>query len=313
MDDINLYNGDCLEVMCKLIESGVKVDAIITDPPYGTVKGMVLKGQTKKTTHWDTKLDIKELNKRFNLLLREKGVLIMFSQEPYTSEMVTNADKNIPFSYRMIWLKSHFASPLCAKKAPVNYYEDINVFFKKYDIHMENPLRRYFGEVLKYIDKPLKKINEDLGHRKAEHSFYISSTQFKLMTEEVYSELMEVYDLNGMEGYREYEELRMTNKNYSVVFNLYGEKKKSNVLQYKKDYSGIHPTQKPVLLMEDLIKTYTNEGDLVLDFTMGSGTTMVACKNLNRKGIGIELDEGYFNIAKDRVDKAVQGSSLGLN
>ena len=57
--------------------------------------------------------------------------------------------------------------------------------------------------------------------------------------------------------------------------------------------------------MEYLIKTYTNENDLVLDFTMGSGTTMVACKNLNRKGIGIELDEGYYNIAKDRVEKAV--------
>tara|TARA_R110002012_G_scaffold91424_4_gene222634 strand:- start:3585 stop:4304 length:720 start_codon:yes stop_codon:yes gene_type:complete len=62
-----------------------------------------------------------------------------------------------------------------------------------------------------------------------------------------------------------------------------------------------HPTQKPVALMEYLISTYTNEGEVVLDFTMGSGTTGVACKNLNRKFIGIELDENYFNIAKDRI------------
>lgn len=62
-----------------------------------------------------------------------------------------------------------------------------------------------------------------------------------------------------------------------------------------------HPTQKPVALMEYLIKTYTNEGETVLDFTMGSGTTGVACKNLNRNFIGIELDGGYFNIAKERI------------
>ena len=63
-----------------------------------------------------------------------------------------------------------------------------------------------------------------------------------------------------------------------------------------------HPTQKPVDLLEYLIKTYTNEGDLVLDFTMGSGSTGVACLNTNRKFIGIELDENYFNIAKDRIE-----------
>ena len=63
----------------------------------------------------------------------------------------------------------------------------------------------------------------------------------------------------------------------------------------------VHPTQKPPALMEYLIKTYTNENETVLDFTMGSGSTGVACKNLNRKFIGIELDENYFNIAKNRI------------
>ena len=65
---------------------------------------------------------------------------------------------------------------------------------------------------------------------------------------------------------------------------------------------GSHPTQKPVALMEYLIKTYTNEGELVLDFTMGSGTTGVACKNLGRDFIGIELDEHYFDVAKERIN-----------
>ena len=68
-----------------------------------------------------------------------------------------------------------------------------------------------------------------------------------------------------------------------------------------------HPTQKPLALIEYLVNTYTNEGDTVLDFTMGSGTTGVACKNLNRNFIGIELDENYYKIAKERIENVVHG------
>ena len=71
----------------------------------------------------------------------------------------------------------------------------------------------------------------------------------------------------------------------------------------------LHPTQKPVELMEYLIKTYTNENELVLDFTCGSGSTLVGCLNTNRRGIGIELDEGYFNISKERIEK-VRGETI---
>ena len=77
----------------------------------------------------------------------------------------------------------------------------------------------------------------------------------------------------------------------------------TQILEFSKD-KGFHPTQKPVALMEYLIRTYTNENETVLDFTMGSGTTGVACANTNRKFIGIELDKGYFDIAKDRIEKA---------
>ena len=72
----------------------------------------------------------------------------------------------------------------------------------------------------------------------------------------------------------------------------------------------IHPTQKPVALMEYLIKTYTNENETVLDFTMGSGTTGVACKNLNRHFIGIEKDEKYFKIAEERINQPFQPKLL---
>ena len=76
-----------------------------------------------------------------------------------------------------------------------------------------------------------------------------------------------------------------------------------NLIKFNRDKDKIHPTQKPVALMEYLIKTYTNENDLVLDFTMGSGTTGVACQNTNRKFIGIELQEDYFDIAVKRMQE----------
>lgn len=76
------------------------------------------------------------------------------------------------------------------------------------------------------------------------------------------------------------------------------------VLEIPSEGKTVHPTQKPVALMEYLIKTYTNEGETVLDFTMGSGTTGVACANLNRNFVGIEKDEKYFEIALNRIEKA---------
>ena len=79
-----------------------------------------------------------------------------------------------------------------------------------------------------------------------------------------------------------------------------------NLLEYSKDKPSVHPTQKPVALLEYLIKTYTNENETVLDFTMGSGSTMVACVNTKRKGIGIELDETYYKLAKKRVEEKIK-------
>ena len=119
--------------------------------------------------------------------------------------------------------------------------------------------------------------------------------------------MIEMYNIDKMEGFLKYEILKEQENKFKEetksTFNLWeGKKYKSNILKYKKDYTGHHPTQKPVLLLEDLIKTFSNEGDLVVDLTMGSGSTGVACKNTNRDFIGIELDEKYFNIAKDRIN-----------
>jgi site-specific DNA-methyltransferase (adenine-specific) len=87
-----------------------------------------------------------------------------------------------------------------------------------------------------------------------------------------------------------------------VITDNQGLRYPKTILKFSPDKNKIHPTQKPVALLEYLIKTYTNENDTVLDFTMGSGSTGVACKNLNRDFIGIELDQEYFKIAKERIE-----------
>src|SRR5690606_17960938 len=158
--------------------------------------------------------------------------------------------------------------------------------------------------------------------RKAEHSFYITSTQFSLCTEETYNELINIYGIDRMDGFIPYEKLREIDRKtkdeyFPSVFNLWqGGKHKSNILRYKKDYDGYHPTQKPVALLEDLIRTYSNEGDLVVDLTMGSGSTGVAAVKAGRRFIGIELADEYFDIAERRISetithaKAIKGDTL---
>jgi len=303
---MKLMQGDCLERM-KEIESG-SVDAIICDPPYGTVKGVgdgdVSHGMKGKT-QWDTPIKHEAMLNECNRILRMNGCLILFSQDPYTAKLTTEMHGNLPFSYRLTWLKDHFANSLIAKKAPVNYTEDICVFFKKYDTLAQHPIRTYSKKIMEHIGKNLKEINIDLGHRRSEHFFYVESTQFGLCTFTTYREIVDLYKLESTDFFLPFKDLEEENRRFNRRFNLpTGKKFKSNVLQFKKEYRGEHPTQKPVLLLEDLVKTYTNEGETVLDFTMGSGTAGVACANLNRDFIGIEMDEGYFNIAQERIEKA---------
>ncbi len=297
---IRLMLGDCLEKM-KEIPDG-SVDLVLTDPPYGTMKGAGLDGWHDGKTDWDSTIETSAMLGQCNRILRTNGALILFSQEPYTSHLITNAHGNIPFSYRMVWLKDHFANSLIAKKAPVNYTEDVCVFFKKYDTLAQHPLRDYAMRVLAHCGGSLKAVNAALGHRRAEHFFYIESTQFGLCTESTYRELCDLYGIQGQEWFKPYAELKEIDRRFSRRFNLpEGQKFKPNVLRYKKDYDGFHPTQKPVALLADLIETYSNEGDTVLDFTMGSGSTGVACVKTKRDFIGIELDEGYFKIAEQRI------------
>ena len=293
MKKFELWHGDCLELM-KNIPDG-SVDLVLTDPPYGTMKGAALDGWKNQTTEWDTAIDPLNIFEQISRVLRPNGKAVLFSQEPYTSRLITSSIPSLPFAYRAMWYKNVHANALLAKSAMVSRYEDICIF----------SCSKGGGEVAEYMKSELeksgltvKKINEMLGTSTMASHYFRAGCQFVLPTKEKYEKLQTT-------GFwqRPYDELK---EKTMPVFNLWqGGKSKSNVLEYKKDNDGYHPTQKPVALLEDLIQTYSNEGDTVLDFTAGSGSTGVACVNTNRRFIGIELDEGYFNIAKKRIEEAV--------
>jgi len=322
-----LFFGDCL-IESDKIESG-SVDLILTDLPYGTIKNAPKNWtvNNNKAHEWDDVIPTEKVMEIANRILRKNGKMVLFSQEPFTTQLINEAIPNVPFNYRMIWEKDTFANALSAKKAPVSYYEDVLVFSKNHEFEGLHPLRPYFKKIMDFIGLNLKQINERLGHRRAEHAFYVTpkqaiikevgqkadhvtrigSSQFSLCTEKTYKELIEVFGIDEMEGFKNFSELKEIDdqfkKEFASTFNLWeGKKYKGNILKYKKDYNGYHPTQKPILLLEDLIKTFSNEGNLVVDLTMGSGSTGVACKNTNRSFIGIEKDENYFKIAEQRIN-----------
>lgn len=306
IDNLWLMHGDCLERM-KEIPDG-SVDMVLTDPPYGTVKGVAdgdVNHGMKGRTSWDVKLNTAVMLDECNRILRPNGALVMFAQDPYTSELITQTHVNLPFSYRYTWLKDHFANALIAKKAPVNYTEDVLVFFRKYEDKRGHPMQGVFKSELDRVGLSVRDVIEKLGTTHASH-FFSEGKQFRVPNAEYLKGLQSL----GMCEELTIDEIQATQKAFindfksvnPVVFNLPSDSKyKSNVLEYRKDYTGHHPTQKPVALLEDLINTYTNQGGTVLDFTMGSGSTGVACMNTGRRFTGIELDADYYDIAVNRI------------
>lgn len=249
-------------------------------------------------------IDTEKMFQEIARVLRPNGKAVLFSQEPYTSHIITSQIPSLPFSYRAVWVKNVFGNKFTCNKAMVNLFEDVCIFSKQaYDDLKIHPLRKYFlDEKQKCGNVDFRKI---LGNGMASH-YFTNGTQFALPTRENYEKLQ----ATGCFA-RDWDELKQIdeqfNEKFRSVFNLWqGGKSKSNVLEYKKDNDGYHPTQKPVALLEDLIQTYSNEGNTVLDFTMGSGSTGVACVNTGRKFIGIELDQGYFDIAKERIEKSIR-------
>ena len=248
---IDLYNDDCLEIMDSLIEKGMIVDAIITDPPYGTT-----------ACKWDNIIPFDKMWERLNKLIKPNGAIVLFGSEPFSSALRMSNIKN--YKYDWIWEKNSTSGFALAKKQPMRNHENISIFY------MKQPTYNYVKEKRKMNQNSQKRMNYDFTSKKGNNVINNGIKKVQYIPESIelaYPKTVKFFE---------------------------------NIPNNSKD--RFHPTQKPVALMEYLIKTYTNENETVLDFTMGSGTTGVACKNLKRNFIGIELDEKYFKIAKDRIN-----------
>ena len=249
MENINLYKGDCLEVMDKLIEQGIKVDAIITDPPYGTT-----------ACSWDSVIPFPDMWERLNKLIKPNGAIVLFGSEPFSSALRMSNIKQ--YKYDWVWNKLYGTNIYDANKKPMKYHEIISVFYSKQPTYNKQMI-------------PAKKENQ----RDRNKNFK------KEVKNTVYGNQKEYRKGCSNDSFR--------NPNTILEY--------SNQAKELHRTKRLHPTQKPVALMEYLIKTYTNEGETVLDFTMGSGSTGVACVNTNRKFIGIEKEKQYYDVAVRRL------------
>jgi len=248
---VDLFNGECLEVMDKLIDDGVVVDAIITDPPYGTT-----------ACKWDSVIPFDEMWLRLNKLIKPNGAVVLFGSEPFSSALRMSNIKN--YKYDWIWKKSRASGFTNAKLKPLKDVEVISVFSDGNTANGSENNMNYYPQGLLDCDKIYKRPSSNVTYNGVS-PIRANSHKERIIKKENYPrQIIE----------------------FGVVHNV-----------------GLHhPTQKPVKLMEYLIKTYTNEDELVLDFTMGSGTTGVAAVQTGRNFMGIEMNKDYYEIAKDRIN-----------
>lgn len=211
---------------------------------------------------WDNIIPFEPMWSELKRVRKDKTAIVLFGSEPFSSSLRMSNIKE--FKYDWIWDKVQPTGQLTAKIMPMKLHEILSVFY------LEQPnYNRQFSD----RDKKDIRIN---AIRNKENQTNKTSMDHVGGVKNSYAS--------------DYDPTKVNPK---------------SIIRYSKQPTrtkNLHPTQKPVALLEYLIKTYTNEGDTVLDFTMGSGSTGVAAKNLNRNFIGIEKDDNYFEIARTRID-----------
>ena len=235
---------------------------LMKDIPDGSID-MILCDLPYGTTacKWDTVIPFEPLWEQYNRVIKNNGAIVLFGAEPFSTEL---RHSNLQmFKYDWIWIKNNAVGFVNAKLKPMNKHEIISVFSKGKTSNGNINNMVYFPQGLVPYGKEVRS-----GNKKGKDNTYWRPS---------------MKSSNGGGYIQQY-------TNYPTT-----------VLNFDKVQKAVHPTQKPVELLEYLIKTYTNEGDTVLDNCMGSGSTGVACVNTNRNFIGIELDENYFKIAKERI------------
>jgi len=217
---------------------------------------------------WDTIIDIKDLWVHYKRIVKKpSGVILLFGQQPFTSMLISSNYEW--FKYNLIWKKNKTTQFLLANYRPMKCTEDICVFSQggAAAASRKKGNMTYNPQGLTPVDIKKKNSAQRIG-KMLNQSHHLGPNN-KLIS----------------------------NTEYSQKFTNYP----NELLEFDIEYDTIHETQKPVKLIEYLIKTYSNEGDTVLDNTMGSGTTGIGCVNTNRKFIGIEMENKYFKLSKHRI------------
>lgn len=217
---------------------------------------------------WDKIIPFKEMWELIDKLIVNNGAIILFGNEPFSSQL--RCSKLEWYRYDWKWLKNNTTGFANANYRPMRKYEDVMVFSKANASAggKDNPMKYYPQDLIE-----VNKVKQNTSKRQGLVSYANNNMDKNNI-------LMQ----DGTEYIQKY-------TNYPA-----------NVLQFDVETERVHPTQKPVKLMEYLIKTYTQEGETVLDFCMGSGSTGVACKNLNREFIGIEKDNEYYKKSLIRLN-----------
>lgn len=221
---------------------------------------------------WDKQLDSFKLWGGIDRIIKDNSAIVFFGNEPFSSLLRTS--KLEWYRYDWKWLKNNCTGFANANYRPMRKYEDIMIFSKA------NASAGGKANAMVYHPQGVIKINKKKKNTSKRQGLI-------------------AYQNNNL---KEFNQMLQDGTEYTQKYTNYP----SNLLEADVETERFHPTQKPIALLEYLIKTYTSENEIVLDLTMGSGSTGVACMNLNRKFIGIELDEKYFNIAKERIEKAEQ-------
>ena len=224
---------------------------------------------------WDTIIDMNKLWVHYKRIIKKpSGVILLFGQQPFTSILVSSNYEW--FKYNIIWKKNKTTQFLLANYRPMKCTEDICVFSKGGAAAASKKTGNMTYNPQNLIPVDIKKRNSKERIGKMLNQPHHLGPNNKLTS----------------------------NSEYSQKFTNYP----TELIEFDIEYDTIHETQKPVKLIEYLIKTYSNEGETVLDNTMGSGTTGIGCKNTNRKFIGIELKEIYFKLSKQRITSVPSSS-----
>lgn len=216
---------------------------------------------------WDSVIPFEPMWEQYNRIAKDNAAIVLTASQPFTSALIMSNIKN--FRYEWIWEKNFSGGFILAKKQPMKYHENVLVFYRRQPTY--NPIFEDYADTTKNRFKNSGKVNS--------------------------SKLQEANYTNEIQGIkRVQDEVQLERGAYP---------KSVQKIKGVPNCNGgrLHPTEKPVELMEYLIKTYTNEGETVLDNCMGSGTTGVACKKTGRHFIGIEKDENYYNVAVRRVSE----------